>query len=131
MPITTIPSSLGSVLATGYWPLTVTVTVFNPLRDKLLCYWSVVPNILSQFTIGSARSCNVFSNTALADITCINAGNLIKSNLTFKYPLRNGMLIIGFGCYSSRNFSILENYIARLRSYYVTGKISATKINVY
>ena len=125
MPITTIPP-FDNVIASGYWPLTVSVTVLNPLRTKLLCYWIVSPSILFQFIVDSVSSCRISSTDSLADVTCLNSGKIVRSNLTFVHPLRSGTLIVGFGCYSSLNFSSFENFLTRLRNVIARGELIST-----
>ena len=95
--IGTIPSSLGTILATGYSPLTVTATIEDYPFE---CRWEYGPNFQNSiiffhhFIIG----CESQTSNTQADITCVREDNKITSNLTLLQPLSKGTLNIRVNC---------------------------------
>ena len=99
--IDTIPSSLGNILATGYSPITVTVTIEG---YPLICFWEygeISETRLEFFDDVHYFGCYQNSNTQ-AHITCVKEDRKITSTLTLTQPLRKGSLNIRVNCHGDR-----------------------------
>ena len=95
--IDTIPSSLGNILATGYFPLTVTATIEDyPIE----CQWEYGPNFRNSIIFFEEVfiGCEPPTSNTQVNITCVREGNEVTSNLTLVQPLSKGTLNIRVNC---------------------------------
>ena len=143
--ITTIPASLGSVLATGYSHLVVAGTVLatknssfaknvlNESSEFSECRWLV--QFFYEFA-NSGQPIYVFfddmsTNPAMLISESLTLENETNANLTFIQPLKRGSLTVRIKC----NFSDLEKVesivSANLLNITVKGKKYSNAVPVY
>ena len=122
---TIFPLTHGNVIATGYSPLVLSATIYNPPFDSYFsCNWIVGTNsqVYNNFYYNSfSHRCEIRSSSGSQySLTCLQTNYSLTSNLTFRYPLHRGILSVEIRCYASARY--YKRYSVSFPNITVTGK---------
>ena len=106
--MSTYPFIPEKVIATGFSPLVVSATTYNPPFDSYFdCRWFIGSNYQINNYFFSTRytsSCKVYVDWNFRyhySLTCSRTNDSFQSNLTFSQPLSRGVLNVWVRCFNS------------------------------